>query len=146
MSQGTQKSLALRDELASELAVRISSIAQAKSFGSAGEARLALGAGTSDSDSVNVQIGTVDSIMKDVLGLSQNVFTPHVAKVGIEAAATGATWATRLAVIACLVAKGVRVELYERTHGTGPAFADLTAGNLKAVFEIHPQYPLMSSI
>ena len=146
MSQGTAKSLALLNELASELAVRIPTIAQVKSFGAASEARLALGAGTSDSDSVNVQIGAVDSIMKDVLGLSQNVFTPHVAKVGIEAASTGATWATRLAVVGCLVAKGVRVELYERTHGTGPAFADMTTGNLKAVFEVHPQYPLMASI
>lgn len=151
MGQGTQKSLGLRDELASELKVRLSALAQVKSIGSLGEAELLVGAGTAGSDSVFVRISAISTINKDVLGLSQNVFTPHVAQVVVEGnvtAGAGAdigTWATRLAVLGCLVAKGVKVELYVRATGNAAAAAGIT-GAPTASFEIHPQYPMMSSI
>lgn len=143
---GTAKATVFRDELASELAIRLSSPTLAKSFGTNGEAQLSVGSLASDSDSILVQFTGVASIQKDVLGLAQNVFTPHIAQLVIEASSTGATWKTRLGVMAACVAKGVRVELYERTHGTGPVFADITAGNLKTTFEIAAQYPLMASM
>lgn len=142
---GHYKAIVFRDELASELAIRLPALAKTKSFGATGEADLLIGTGATDSDSVFVRFEAVGTIQKDVLGLTQTVFTPTIAKVGIEAASTGQTWATRVPILAALVAKGVRVELYEVAHGTGPSAAILTAGNLKASFEIHPQYALMAS-
>lgn len=142
---GHYKATAFRDELASELAIRLPALAKTKSFGSTGEADLLIGTGVTDSDSVFVRFEAAATIQKDVLGLTQTVFTPTTCKIGIEAASTGQTWATRVAVLGALVAKGIRIELYEVAHTTGPSAAILTAGNLKATFEISSQYALMAS-
>lgn len=147
---GHYKATVFRDELASELAVRLPALAKTKSFGATGEADLMVGAGTAASDSVFVRFAAVGSIQKDVLGLAQTVFTPTVAQLVIEGNPTGGagadvgTWATRLAVIAAIVAKGVRVELYTTANTTAPSAAGIT-GTPAATFEIHPQYALMAS-
>jgi hypothetical protein len=143
------KAQALRDELASELAIRLPSIAQTKSFGASAECDLLLGAGTTTTDSVFVRIKVIDSIQKDVLGLAQQVFTPHVAQVLIELNATGAnspgTYATRFPVLAALVSRGVKVELYTIANGNSVSAAGIT-GTPAAVYETHVQYPMMASI
>lgn len=147
---GHYKAIALRDELASELAVRLASLAKTKSFGATGEADLLIGAGTAGSDSVFVRFAAVGSIQKDVLGLAQNVFTPTVAQIVVESNPAGGagadvgTWATRLAVLGAVIAKGVRVELYTTANTTAPSASGIT-GAPAATFEIHPQYPLMAS-
>lgn len=148
---GTAKTLAFRDELASELAVRLSALAKTKSFGATGESDLMVGAGTAGTDSVFVRFCTVGTIQKDVLGLAQTVFTPHIAQIVIEGNNTGGagadvgTWATRLAVLGAVIAKGTRVELYQTANTTAPSASGITVGNLQAAFEIHPQYALMAS-
>lgn len=139
------KATALRDELASKLAVRLSASAPtiAKSFSANQEPQLSIGALTSDSDSVLIQLTVPASPFTDVLGLTQNVWAPMIAQVVVEAAATSATWLTRLSVLVELMAGGMQVKFYERTHGTGILFTDIAAGNLKATIDVQPQYPLM---
>lgn len=148
-SNFTSKALSLREELASELLIRLSAITQTKSFGTNGECDLLLGAGTTTTDSVFIRIKAVASIQTDVLGLAQQVYTPHVAQILVELNATGAnspgTFATRIPVIAALVQRGVRVELYTIANGNSVSAAGIT-GTPAAVFENHVQYPTMSSI
>lgn len=148
------KALALREELAAELKLRptASALAQAKSFGTAGECDLAVGAGVAGGDNVFVRIKTVTTLQKDVLGLDQQVFTPHIAQVVLEAEEVGATaeaavgtWATRLAVLGGLIQRGIAVELYLSANGTAPTSAGIT-GAPTAVYIGHPQYGQMASI
>jgi hypothetical protein len=147
---GTAKTLVFRDELASELAIRLPALAKTKSFGATGESDLMVGAGTAGSDSVFVRFCAVASIQKDVLGLNQTVFTPHIAQLVIEANPAGGagadvgTWATRLAVLGAVIAKGTRVEVYTTANTTPVSAAGIT-GAPTATFEIHPQYALMAS-
>lgn len=139
------KATALRDEIASKLTVRLSASAPAivKSFSANQEPQLAIGALTSDSDSILLRLTVPASPFTDVLGLTQNVWAPMIAQVAVEAGATSATWLTRLSLLVELMAGGVQVQFYERTHGTGVAFTDITSGNLKATIDVQPQYPLM---
>lgn len=138
------KAQALRDELASELLVRLASLAQTKSFGANGEAQLALGSLATDSDSVLIQFAPVATNAKDVLGAAQTVFGPHVANIVLEAGSTGFTWKTRASVIGILLSRGIELNVYERTHGTGVAYTDITSGNLKTTVDLQLQYPGMS--
>ncbi len=150
---GTFKATAMRDELASELAIRLPTKVQLKAFGAAGEADLTIGdtsAFAAGEDAVFIRFTGVTSLQKDVLGLAQNVFTPHIAQVVVEgnpvggAGADVGTWATRLTVLGCLVAKGIKVELYVRANTNAVGSAGITG--TPASFEIHPQYPMMASI
>ena len=149
---GTFKATAMRDELASELAIRLPSHLQLKAFGAAGEADLTIytSSGAAGEDAAFIRFTGVTSLQKDVLGLAQNVFTPHIAQVVIEgnpvggAGADVGTWATRLTVLGCLVAKGIKVELYVRANTNAVGSAGITG--TPASFEIHPQYPMMASI
>ncbi len=139
------KAVEFRDELASRLNVRLQgALTLTKSFGSNGEAQLSVGALTSDSDSILVQIAAVAAPHPtDVLGLTQQTWAPLVANVVLEASSTSRTWGTVLAVMVELMAGGFQVKLYERTHGTGPAFTDISAGNLKTTVDVNPYFPLM---
>jgi hypothetical protein len=148
----TAKASSLREEFASEMKLRLSALAQVKSFGASSECDLLIGAGTAGTDSVFIRFTPIATVQKDVLGLAQQVFTPHIAQVVIEANPAGGagadvgTWATRLAIIGSLIAKGIRVELYQVSNTTAVSSAGIAAGNLQASFEIHPQYPMMASI
>lgn len=150
----TAKALAWREEIAAELRLRLSAIAQTKAFASDQAPTLLLGTGLTTTDSVFIKIAPVTSLQVDVLGLAQTVFTPHVIQMVIEANYEGATdtvldvgtWATRLAVIGVLVSKGVKVELYVMANGSTLSASGITSGNLKATFENHVQYPGMTSL
>lgn len=142
----TEKSISWRDELAAEIKIRLSALAQTKAFSSDGSPNLLIGTGSTDSDSAFVKISAVATIAKDVLGLAQNVYTPHVCQVVFETSSTGATDATRYTLWATLALKGIRVELYEVAHGTGPSEAAILSTNLKTAFEPHAQYPGMASM
>jgi hypothetical protein len=149
----TARAIAWRDDLASELAKRLS-LTVTKSFASDGAPALLVGAAAGGADGFYLKLTPVSTIAKDVLGLSQNVYTPHVAQVAFEADYAGATDSvanvvtqkTQLTILGCLVAKGVKVEWYESATGTAPSESTIVAGNLKASFEIHPQYPGMASL
>ena len=65
-------------------------------------------------------------LVKTSLGLTQDVYTPHVMRVAFEAnyAATNDniadvnTWAHMLPIIGAALAKGTKVEVYVETNGT----------------------------
>lgn len=153
---GSAKATSLRDEFASEMAIRLPAQLQTLSFGASGEADILLSntvAAASDDNVLFVRFATVDSLQKDILGNAQNVFTPHVAQVAIEAntEVTGdggavSYWTNVLAVIGSLVSKGIRVELFLETDGTPPTVSTLAIAKRKAVFENTTQYPLMASM
>jgi hypothetical protein len=140
----TSKAIAFRDDLASELKIRLAALAQAKT----GDADLTIGAGTAGSDSAFIRITPVASLWKDIVGLPQTVFTPHVAQVVFEANPAGGagadvgTWATRLAIIGCLVARGIKVEVYFSANTAAVSAAAIT-GAPSASFEAQVQYGFM---
>lgn len=147
----TQKALGLRDEFLADLRQSLPALAQTKSFGSSGECDALIGAGTAGSDSVFVRIRPVPSIMVDVLGLTQQVYTPHVAQVVIESnntAGAGAdvgTWSTRMNVLGGLIERGIKVELYTVANAVAVSSAGIT-GAPAATFQSHVQYGQMAGM
>lgn len=144
------KAQALRDELAAELLIKLSSLAQVKSFGAAKECDLAIGVQTAGNDNAFIRIRVQDSLQTDVLGLAQQVYTPHVAQVVFEANPAGGagadvgTWATRLAILGTLLRSGVKVEVYFSANTVLAAAAGIT-GAPSAVYD-SLQYPMMSTM
>lgn len=148
----TAPAAALRDELLSKLKVRLPALAKVASFsavaGQEGSPVLLVGPGTAGSDSALIRFTQLPTLQKDVLGLPQNVFTPHRVQVVFEAdpaAGAGAdigTWATKLQVLGYLIASGVRVEVYFSAVTVAVSEAAITGAPV-ATFDLHEQYPLM---
>lgn len=81
-------------------------------------------------------------LAKDILGLTANIFTPHVIMVCLEANQAGAVaeadingWDILLPILGEVVLKGCRVEIYESANATPPAVAEMVEANLKATFD-----------
>lgn len=150
----TQKAIDLLKDVAAELKLRRPALAQVLGFDADGNPTLREGGGSAGNDGFFLRIKPVDTIQKDVLGLTQQVFTPHVAQLAFEANFAGTTdnvadvqvWATKLAVLGALIARGVKVEVYESANGTFPVVGSLVAANLKASFEISEKYRMLASI
>jgi hypothetical protein len=151
----TKKALALADELASELKQRQTALAVAQSFDTDGNPLIQVGAGTAGAKGGLVKIKPIDwPLAKDILGLQAEVYTPHVIQLGVEANPAGGAGAdvndrvTELLLLATLVTRGTRVEVYETASGTAPA-ANATntfaAGNFKAAYDASVQFPMISS-
>lgn len=140
------KSVALRDELASNLAVRLSSLARTKGFDSNQFPTLQVGTGAIGSQSAFIRIKPLDSINVDVLGLAQNVFTPHIVQLVLEMSSVTdvqlLTMQTLGILMPALAAIGARLEVYMSANGNAADVADITAGNLKSTFDLQVQYPL----
>lgn len=107
-----------------------------------------VGAGGAGTVSCFIKVKPVAAWGKDVLGLTQNVFTPHVLQVvqeGISGAgAYPLTFAKFGEIWALLVGQGMRSELYTVANGTAAAEAGIAAGNLSLAYQPHLNYPLMS--
>lgn len=146
----TQKALGLRDELIATLNVKLASLAKTPSFGASGECDLLVGTGAIGSDSVFARFSAQSTNAKDVLGLAQQVWTPHVIQIVTEANPAGGagadvgTWATRLAIIGAAVQTGCRVEMYASANGVAVSSAAITGAPL-AVFD-SLQYPGMATM
>lgn len=140
------KAVALRDTLFSDLSITLSGLARAKSFGTSQDPCIAIGAGTAGTQSAFVRIKQLASINTDVLGLAQNVFTPHVIQLVLEASTVAncplLTIDNLTTLMGELMKTGVRLEVYLSANTNAPDEADITAGNLKQTFNAHVQYPL----
>ena len=144
------KAVAIRDQLASDLKLRLPALAETKGFDGSGNPTLLLGAGTAGSQSAFIRVKQFDSIGFDVLGLTQNVFTPHQIQLVVEMSTITdvqllvmQTW---IPLLGELFKEGCRLEVYMSPNGNAPDVADITAANLRAAFETHIQYPTMATI
>lgn len=147
----TAKALTFRGDLASSLAIRLPTLTQALSFGAGNQADMLIGTAGAGNDNAFIRINQFTTAAVDVLGLAQNVFTPHVAQVVFEANPAGGagadvgTWATRLSILGELIQKGIRVELYFSANTVAVSSAAIT-GAPSAVYEGHVQYPQMATL
>jgi hypothetical protein len=107
-----------------------------------------VGAGTAGTASCFIKLKPVAAWGKDALGLTQNVFTPHIIQMVQEnvsgAGAYPLTFAKFAEIWGVLTQQGTRAELYTRANGTAAAETDITTGNLTLAFQPHLNYPLMS--
>lgn len=145
----SKKALALADEIVSELRQRQSALAVTVSYDSDSNPLVRLGTGTAGQPGALFKVQPIDVpaavAPKDVLGLTESIYTPHVIKVGTEANATAtdiALLTNKLLALGLAVSKGTKVEWYESATGDSPDADDFIAGNLKATFEASAQYPL----
>lgn len=133
----TQKAVALLDAIADELSKRLSSLAQTKGQDSLLNPQLVVGAGTAGSAGCYLRVISQPWTATNVLGLTSQVFAPHVIQVVFEAnnvagaAADVNTLATISTVIAACARKGTALEVFEETNGAAPGEADCTSAKLK---------------
>ena len=158
----TYKSVAIRDELACALAVRLPALAQTLSFSVAGtpathlgDPCLQLGSGGIGAIGCLIRVTSASTLALDaVMGTAQRVMTPHIIQVAYEAGAGGATviatdtMAFLSAVLGEVFSKGCKVELWAETTGTAPSITTFdTAAKLTngGSFEPSVQYPGMGN-
>lgn len=134
----TQKAIAFQRSLQQNLEKRFAGVSVTSSFGSAGDPLVTVAGVAIIRIKPEAPVGT------DVLGLTQTVYTPHIAQVLIDSDATTiptyGVWALKLFGETC--ALGVKVEFYSSAT---LAEAQITSGNLQASFD-NLQYPLMATV
>lgn len=147
----TQKAFELAQYLAEELALR-TGLASATGFEADQSPFVQLGSGAIGAAGAYIRVKPLSSLFTNIVGHTQDVFTPHVIQVCFEApvAALGVitdvtTLAQKAQILTPLLAKGTRVEVYENANGVAPAAATLVAGNLKTSIEPTLQYPMVSN-
>jgi hypothetical protein len=149
----TQKAIGLQRALVDALKVRLSSLVLTESFdATSGDPTILIGAAAPNAQGCFIRIKAEASIQKDILGLAQNVWTPHVIQVAWEANAGGTapdpafnTMATILAVYAEVLGKGAKTEIYLEDDGTAPSITTFSAAaKMKASFD-SLYWPLMST-
>lgn len=140
------KAIALREELAADLGFTLSGLARTKGFDASQNPTLQVGTGAIGSQSAFIRIKQLDSLNQDILGLSQNVFTPHVIQLVLETSAVAnvplMTIDNLTVLMGEVLKRGVRLEVYLSANGNAADVADIVAGNLKQTFNAHVQYPL----
>jgi hypothetical protein len=107
---------------------------------------LAIGAQATGEQNAFLRLQPLASINLDILGLAQNVFTPHVLQIALETSASaGLPFLTPVNFVKILgesMKTGMRVEVYMRTTGTLVDVDDITAANLLVTWDTSMQYPL----
>jgi hypothetical protein len=90
-----------------------------------------------------LRIEQVGTIAKDILGLPQTVFTPHICKLILDSDLSLVNYTKLLTAVGgeCMI-HGIKLEVYAAAAATE---ANLSSGNLKTVFD-SVQYPLMSTL
>lgn len=146
------KAQVVRDTLKGDLALRLPVITAANSiagFDVNGDATLAIGTGTAGTQSAFIRVKGVAGFGKDILGTTQNVFTPHIIQLALEtstiASVTLMTTANLTLLLGELLKFGVRVDLYLSANTVAPVVGTITGAPL-ASFEPQIQYPLMASM
>jgi hypothetical protein len=90
-----------------------------------------------------IRIEQVGTPAKDILGLAQTVFTPHICKLIIDSDVSLLKYTQLLTAAGgeCIL-HGIKLEVYAAASA---AEGGLIAGNLKATFD-SIQYPLLSTL
>lgn len=106
-----------------------------------------VGAGTAGTASCFIKVRPIAAFGKDVLGLTQNVYTPHIIQMVQENVSGAGAYPLGFAkfseIWAVLTQQGTRVELYNRANATAATETDITGAPTFA-FEPHLQYPMMA--
>lgn len=141
----TEKAISFSRDLKDALAVRLSDLTWVESFDSNNDALLTGGAGVAGNPNVVIRIKPVASIQKDILGLAQNVYTPHKIQVAFEGNAstttstlpnTANTMKYVAAILGEVLSKGCTTEVWLGPTGTAPTASTFdTAGYNKASFD-----------
>ena len=138
----SQKALALAADIKDDLAVRFPSETVTLSYATGGAPIVTVGT------KALVRIDLEASIGKNVIGMDQTVYTPHIAQVVLDgtADATGdivaAAIPVSLAVLGDVLQRGLKTNLYIANAVSNSAIID---GNLVASFD-SLKYPLVSSM
>lgn len=150
----SQKANELAQELYDELIKRCPEYTNAVlSYDSNGNPTIELddGSPATTEDNVFIRLMPRDwSLIKDVLGLAQNVYTPTTIQVAVEANGTTGlghyvSQAHLFAIITSIAERGARFEYWEETNGTIPSVTTFnTASKLKTYHE-SLYFPLLSS-
>lgn len=151
----TKKALAMADELISDLNQRQSALTVSLSYDTDSNPLVKVGTGTAGQPGALIKVMPISwPLAKDILGLTAEIFTPHVIRLNVEANFAGTTdnvadintWAQQLLLVAAVVSKGARVEVYLSANGTAPNATDInTATLMVASYESNAQYPMVSS-
>lgn len=148
----TKKALVMADELLAELRIRLSALTSTLSYDTDLSPLIQCGAASAGSPGACIKVMPIEwPLVKTSLGLTQEVYTPHVIRVAFEAnyAATNDniadvnTWAHMLPIIGACLAKGAKVEVYVETNGTRPTASTFAAAKLVSTFD-SLQYPMVS--
>lgn len=158
------KALAIAHELADKLKARLPSTQiVTESFDTDNNPLVSISDGSPAAGEANfvIKVAAVDWLLaQDVLGLAQNVFSPHVIALATEADPAGGagadptTRAQLLPVLAQCLAMGCETRWYESTNGVAPSAGTITAGgaagaafgptNLKATYAPDVYHALIS--
>jgi hypothetical protein len=146
----SKKAIALRDDIAEELSQRQSALTVAKSFDTDENPLITLGDnGAGDPGCIIKVMPISQPLAKDILGLTQNVYTPHMLLINFEKDSTPGdvnTTAQKLLPLAVVLARAARVVLVESTNGTAPNVTDIAnTAKWAATFEPSAQWGMLSS-
>jgi hypothetical protein len=148
----TQKQVVLLDAIAEELSRRLPAItSQTKGQDSQQNPQLVLGAGTAGAAGCYIRIIQQPWTAKNVLGLTNDVYTPHVVQVVFEANPTpgaGAdinSLATLSTVIAVCARKNTALEIFQETTGAAPGEADCVAGKLQVRLDATIEHGILTN-
>lgn len=148
MSEYSKKAVATAEELVSEFGTRQKALPVSMTFDADLNPLVRIGTGTVGAAGALIKVMPIAWNAKDILGLPATVYNPHVIKVAFEAQSGGTdpnTWATKLLVLGALLARGMRLEVYESANGDSPDADDFITSQLKATFDASAIYPLHSS-
>jgi len=151
------KAIQLRDTLAADLALRTPSFTITKSFDSGDTDYVGAPVITWSADSspgvgeqmAVIRVKQLDAVGTDILGLTQNVFTPTVIQIGLEASSVSGACELDVSNWLLLIGEclkfGTLVEVYMSDDGTAPSTDNdscMVASKLQASFWPAIQYPL----
>lgn len=147
----TYKSKALLDTLRGDIALRLpvqAALGLTVANDASGNPYLILGANTTTTQSALILIKGVTGFGKDILGLTQNVFTPHIVQICFEMSTiTNVPYVTAdimLKLLGEVLKLGVQVDIYLTANTVMPTAA--APGTLLGSFTNQIQYGQMSSI
>ncbi len=145
------KAKALLDTLVGDLRLRLpvqAALGLTTAFDASLNPYLILGTNTTTTMSALVLIQGVTGFGKDILGTTQNVFTPHVVKLCFEMSTiTNVPYTTidiMLKIMGEVLKFGVQVDVYLTANTVMPTAA--SPGTLIGSFSPHIQYGQMSSM
>lgn len=150
----SKKAHALAADLAADLTVRLASLSLTVTLSADTDLLPLVKVGTqvAGSQSALIKITTDSSALaKDVLGLTQQAFSPHKIQLVLEGnpiAGAGAdvmAWPAKLSIIASVVRRGCKVELYETANTNAVDVSDIASANLKTTFQPDLAYGVLAN-
>lgn len=120
-------------------------------FDASGLPTLLVGPGTAGSQSAFLRVLPIPSIGTDSVGLTQRSFGPHSIQVVLETSTIAnvalLTEINKLPLMAEVVGRGTRVELYMSANGNAVDVADITPANLKATWDgFNVEFGVMAAV